>query len=751
MPVRPDAPREPGADLHHGDRIGHFVLGDEIGRGGMGVVYRAHDPGLGRDVAVKVLPPGVRGDPERMARLRTEARAASALDHPNVCTVYEVGQTDPEPLYEMLTGRRPFDAPYEAALLYAVLHEDPPPLAGLRPDVPEALAAVVARLLAKRPADRFATADEAAVAIGASLTERVPTAPAASHRAPVRRRWASTPWRWRAGIAAAVVLVVALAAWAVVSQSLPDEKHVAVLPFRTVGGGPEAQAFSDGLVETLASGLTQLEQYQGALWVVPASEVRAQRVESPSAARRMLGATLVVSGTVQRGSGRVRVLLNLVDTETLRQLRSATVDVPEVRLNTLTAEVAAALEEMLDIELRPEMRARLATGGTTSADAYDAFLQGLGYLDRPTEPGHVDQAIAQFEQALALDPLYALAHAQLGEAFGRRFLESRDERWLVRAEAEAREALALAPETAAVHALLSKVARHRGDTSTALASARRVTTLDPASDDAAYALAAAYDDSGDLVRAEQIYRLAVRRKPGSWLARMALGAFYHAHGRYGEAEATFREALPLAPDHADLLALLGSSLYMLSLSAPARSAEARAVFERSLHIRPTYEALSNLGTLYYDEGRFADAVRSYTQALGIDDADPLVWGNLASAYEALGRTSDRLHATREGIRRAETQLRATPRDADLLVTLAVFYADVGRTAEARRMAMRAAALTPTVDAQADLATVFARTGDAAAGCRWLEQALAEGFPRETADADSTLGRLQSDCGTRPTP
>src|SRR5687768_2938719 len=79
-------------------QVGPYVLAREIGRGGMGVVCRAHDPRLGRDVALKFFPRAVAGaaaaDAER--RVLTEARAASALDHPNICTIYDVGSLDDE-------------------------------------------------------------------------------------------------------------------------------------------------------------------------------------------------------------------------------------------------------------------------------------------------------------------------------------------------------------------------------------------------------------------------------------------------------------------------------------------------------------------------------------------------------------------------------------------------------------------------------------------------------------------------------
>jgi eukaryotic-like serine/threonine-protein kinase len=75
---------------------GHYRLLTLLGAGGMGVVYRAHDEQLGRDVAIKVLPSGSFADPTARARLMREARAAAALNHPHICTVHEVGEADGE-------------------------------------------------------------------------------------------------------------------------------------------------------------------------------------------------------------------------------------------------------------------------------------------------------------------------------------------------------------------------------------------------------------------------------------------------------------------------------------------------------------------------------------------------------------------------------------------------------------------------------------------------------------------------------
>ena len=83
----------PGSDL------GPYRIVSQLGAGGMGVVYTAHDPRLDRHVAIKVLPPDLTRDGTAKQRFLQEAKAASALDHPNICTIYEINETADGQLY----------------------------------------------------------------------------------------------------------------------------------------------------------------------------------------------------------------------------------------------------------------------------------------------------------------------------------------------------------------------------------------------------------------------------------------------------------------------------------------------------------------------------------------------------------------------------------------------------------------------------------------------------------------------------
>src|SRR5947209_2031096 len=182
-----------------GQTISHYKVIEKLGGGGMGVVYKAEDTRLGRFVALKFLPEELAQDRQALERFRREAKAASALNHPNICTIYDIGEEDgraylvmefldgvtlkhltspgstlgtvaymsPEQakgkeldsrtdlfsfgvvLYEMSTGTLPFRGETSALIFQAILDRAPTSPVRLNPDLPLKLEDVISKLLEK--------------------------------------------------------------------------------------------------------------------------------------------------------------------------------------------------------------------------------------------------------------------------------------------------------------------------------------------------------------------------------------------------------------------------------------------------------------------------------------------------------------------------------------------------------------------------------------------------------------------------
>jgi serine/threonine-protein kinase len=869
-------------------RFGRYELLSHLGAGGMGEVWRARDQDLHRDVAVKFLPEKFASDASRMGRFAQEARAASSLNHPNIVTIHDIGQTSglhfivmevveghtlrelipplearplgvrrlleigaqiadglakahaagivhrdlkpenvmvtadgfvkvldfglaklrgdsvggqehwfdsaaptwpesPSPqtgigvvlgtagymspeqargrpvdyrsdqftlgaiLYEMATGRQAFRRETPAQTIAAIIEDPPQPMSELCPQLPPPVRWVIERCLEKEPAGRYASTLDLARELK-SLREHLAEVGGSSSSSPAAGQGLSTRVRHafagrralRATIGIAVVALVGVLAGPLLGRLrpvLPAQRQLAVLPFANTGGGPETVAFCDGLVETLSTQLTRLERFQGSLLVVPASDVRAAGVTSAAAARRTFGVTLVVTGSIQPAGDTVRLTANLVDTQSLRQLRAVVLDARRSDLSLMQDGLVRRVAQMLELELPPEAGEVLAAGETSVPGAFELYVQGRGFLQRYEDLPSLERAVGAFQQALQHDPDYALAYAALGEAQWRLYQLTKDAARVELARKSCERALRLNELLAPVHVSLGVLRVGTGEAEGALAAFDRAIALDPASADARREKSLALEKLGRLPEAEAELRKAVELRPGYWANHNALGVYYWRHGRYAEAERAFRKVVELVPDNVRGLSNLGGLLV-----AQGRPDEAVAHLQHAMSLQPTYAAASNLALVEFDRERYAEAARAYEQALALDDRDYRVWRNLAlSRYWAPGEKPRAAEAFARAARLAQEQLAVDPSDASILADLADCNAYLGERERSRTQIARALALAPAdVEVLATAAAVQEHLGNRAAALQTLARAMAGGYPRALVERDPALTALRAD-------
>src|SRR5262249_42494012 len=155
--------------------------------------------------------------------------------------------------------------------------------------------------------------------------------------------------------------------------------QLVVLPSQAMPGDDGSHAFARGLSETLAAKLGQIaDRYP--LEVVAASEVRSHNVKDAEQARSVLGATLVLDGSLQQAGSAVRVIYTLLDTHSMRQLHSGVVTADASNPFAVQDRVIEEVLRDMEIELGKEDRSRIASHATTQPRAYDSYLRGRGYL-----------------------------------------------------------------------------------------------------------------------------------------------------------------------------------------------------------------------------------------------------------------------------------------------------------------------------------------------------------------------------------
>jgi TolB-like protein/tetratricopeptide (TPR) repeat protein len=628
-------------------------------------------------------------------------------------------------LYELLSGKKAFKRDTAGDSMVAVLKEEPPELTGSGRGIPPALDRVVRHCLEKDREKRFQSAREVALALveASSSATAAPKATGATGP-PVPSTGRAIP----VGTVVVVVVLLVLAAAVLLrrpwksSHSPAAVKRVAVLPFENLGSA-EDDYFADGIADEIRGKLTSL---RGLLVIARGSCTPYRKTtKTPTQIAEELNASYLLGATVRwdksGGTSRVHVSPELVDVtdpkapvlKWQQPFDASLTDVFQVQ-----SDIASRAAKALGVALGAADEERVSEKPTGNLVAYDAFLKGEDVWNTTgNDPPSVRKALGFYEQAVALDPGFALAWAQVSRASS-----------ILHANGTPTPALAARALQAAERAV--SLAPGRSEGYLALGQYERVVTR-------------------DFPRAIEQYGKGQRLAPGNTNLLRGMALAEMPLGRWESAVGNLRQTEALDPRSLSNLVALGDALLFLR-----RYPEARSVSDRGLAIAPAHLNLAEIKAMtFLGEGNLAGAravldaapravepaLVAYvadTYELGwlLDgrqrelllrltpsafDDDRGLWALRLAQASALKGDAVNVRAFAEQARKAlEEQLRSSPDDARRCMAHGLALALLGRKGEAIREGERGVSLAPaSKDAlegpefQHQLARIYILVGD----------------------------------------
>jgi len=542
-------------------------------------------------------------------------------------------------LYEMVTGRSPFAGKTPSDVIASILKTEPPLLAHYAGDTPAELQRIVSKALRKDREQRYQTIKDMLLDLK-TLKQRLefvaeaersqppeitrPLAAEDSIASGEHRQTVPTaerqPRRLSLMIALAILVLTAvgLVYYFYFTRPRGAIDSIAVLPFVNESGNADVEYLSDGITESLINSLSQ----------VPSLNVKARssvfrykgKDVSPQTVGKELGVQAVLNGRVVQHGDDLTLYLSLVNATTENQLWGKQYNRKLTNLVTLQTEIARDVSDNLKPKLTHADQQKLTKSYTANPEAYRLYLQGRYFWNRRTEKD-IRKSIDYFNQAVALDPNYALAYTGIADAhsnlsMGFNFAPMRPALGLPKAKEAALRALEIDNTLAEAHVSLA-VVKERWD--------------------------------WDFAAAEREYKRAIELNPDYATAHHRYAVFLSAMGRFDESIAEQDRARQLDPLS---LVIAVDSARPFSLSG--RYDRAVEILRKVLEIDPNFMRAHHLLAVNYSwMGKYEEAISEIQKAFELvggqfrEDGTKRIDDTLATIYARAGRKSDALKIVAE--------------------------------------------------------------------------------------------------------
>jgi eukaryotic-like serine/threonine-protein kinase len=680
------------------------------------------------------------GTPRYMSPEQVESKE---VDHRS--DLYSLGLI----LFEIFTSELPFRGDSALQIMFQRVTAEPKDPRTLRPDLPDYLAKIILKCLERDPAKRYQNAREILADLDAQ-NGPVSSPPAGTKTSTTRKIQRPTlsrsSWVLLSGIPLALAalflipgirhLILRSRPVAGVFAPAPIQHYMAVLPIRIVGNEQDTKYIADGVADSLSAKLSALKN----VYVAPRNAVNAAaKQQDTQKIARALGVKLLLEGTLSSGtSGDLAITITLLDTNNGgRNLLHQVFTGGRQDLLTLEDQIFGKVVSTLEISQSDGERARNTTRPTENIKAYELYMKGRNVWRDSHNAQDLQNAIALFDQAIKLDPQFALAYAGLADADRRMWDQTNDGTWTQKALSAGRQAQALNDNLPEVHFTLGSIYTDTGRTGEAIAELQRALQLAPNSDEVLRRLGTAYLKSGRQPEAIDAYTKAIDVNPYLWSNYNSLGSAYFEVGENDRALAAFQHITELEPRRADGWEGVGAVYFRMG-----RWSESITRFQKAIELQPKANFYSNLGTAYYFLGRFDQAAATFEKAASMVANDVDIRLNLADAYRWSGQGAKATAAYNQAISLAYKSIQVNPKDTDALGNLALCYAKKGDTRRALEFIARARTIDQKDNSlmyeEATIYTLAGRTSEAMAS---LEEALRAGYSIQQARSDPELKKL----------